>query len=238
MTLLWKVKHEGKKKRNNEKSAWYKWLFLMKRKEARSFRREICQYWLIASLEITVTVSISIWTFNPSSHMEAELGEMIFQLLLNLLQPQVEPAQEYLGFTETIQPFRPRSKTPSPCWNYKWGSFQGDPSGSLKEICECLEEQSRAERKWPDSLSLENCEWPEFEQEQLLPCDWMLNKRPGRKSLSCQGLISKATDNAGTGSNYGYQSYLSLVYFGDFTVGSLSSGSSLVWISKETWMST
>lgn len=35
------------------------------------FRREICQCWLIASLEITVTVSNSIWTFNSSNHTEA-----------------------------------------------------------------------------------------------------------------------------------------------------------------------
>lgn len=69
----------------------------MKREEHGSFKGEICQYWLIASLEITVTVSISIWTFNPSNHTEAQHGEKIFQLLLNLLQPLIEASMGVFG---------------------------------------------------------------------------------------------------------------------------------------------
>lgn len=69
MILLCKAKHKEKKKKKYQLDT--NDYFLWRGKKHGSFRREICQCWLIASLEITVTVSISIWTFYPLNHSEA-----------------------------------------------------------------------------------------------------------------------------------------------------------------------
>ena len=72
MVLLWKANHEERKcpfrkKKEQKNQLDINDYFSCRGKKHGSFWREVCQYWLTAPLEITVTVSISIWTLTPQT---------------------------------------------------------------------------------------------------------------------------------------------------------------------------
>lgn len=107
MVLLWKAKHEERKcpfkKRKNKKNQldindYFPW----SRKKHRPFWRKICQYWLIAPLEITVTVSINIGTLTPHITQKPGTERKYSTCYWNAANLRWSKHSRYLEFTVTL----------------------------------------------------------------------------------------------------------------------------------------